>query len=205
MLDRKSIILKAYKDCLEECFIRAQPSVHFDDVCNEENFFEHYYLSKEEFKYVVDKYIKAYHIDSDWNFYSDTIIQYLKTGGYKPGKGYDKHPAFIEYCKEFLSEDQLTKVSNILFTMLEDCQQTHKFDSEEKQFTFSTYLGPSPNSNKEAVIEYWKSKGVDLVIEDRNPALFWEQDYYGDEFEEIMVDEYGENWREIRNQEWLKN
>ena len=64
------------------------------------------------------------------------------------------------------------------------------------------YLGASPNSNSKAVVEYWKSKGIDIVIEERNPLLFYEQDYYGDEFEEEMIDEYGENWKEIRDKEW---
>jgi hypothetical protein len=40
--------------------------------------------------------------------------------------------------------------------------------------------------------EYWKSQGVDLDIEIRNPLLFWDQDYYGDSFEEVMEEDYGE-------------
>ena len=32
--------------------------------------------------------------------------------------------------------------------------------------------------------------------------LIWERDYYGDEFEEVMVDEYGEDWKEQFDKKW---
>ena len=79
------------------------------------------------------------------------------------------------------------------------------FYREESSFDCSIALGPSPCSNAETVIEYWKSQGVDIKIEERNPLLFWDMDYYGDSFEEVMEDEYGKDWKEYWNNEWKKS
>jgi len=84
---------------------------------------------------------------------------------------------------------------------LESCKNFYRFDRTESDFRIAIFLGASPSSNKEAVKKWWKdNKGIDIEIEDRNPSLLWDKDYYGDEFEEVMKEEYGENWRE----EWNK-
>ena len=82
------------------------------------------------------------------------------------------------------------------------CKEFYHFDREETDFNYSVALGASPTSNKETVIEYWKSQGKDIEIIERNPLLIWERDYYGDEFEEVMKDEYGEDWEQQFNKKW---
>ena len=32
--------------------------------------------------------------------------------------------------------------------------------------------------------------------------LLWEMDYYGDNFEEVMEEEYGENWKADWDKKW---
>ena len=63
-------------------------------------------------------------------------------------------------------------------------------------------LGASPCSNAKTVKQYWKEKtGEDIVIEERNPKLFWYQDMgYDDEDIEYEFDD--PNWKEILDKEW---
>jgi hypothetical protein len=45
-------------------------------------------------------------------------------------------------------------------------------------------LGCSPTTNKETVINYWKTQGVDLDIVDRDPNTFYENDAYGENYDD---------------------
>ena len=59
-------------------------------------------------------------------------------------------------------------------------------------------MGASPTSNAETVKKWWKDHyNVDIEIVERNPWLLWEYDNYGDQMNEIMTDDYGENWEQI--------
>ena len=50
---------------------------------------------------------------------------------------------------------------------LESATNFYKCDSDLQSFTFSIYLGASPNSNKQAVIDNWKIyRNQDIVIDD---------------------------------------
>ena len=97
-----------------------------------------------------------------------------------------------------LSED----ITKIVMESISNCKDFYRFDREESSFSAGIALGASPTSNPDSVKEYWKSQGVDINIEERNPLLFWEKDYYGDNFEEVMIDEYGEDWKEQFDKKW---
>ena len=77
---------------------------------------------------------------------------------------------------------------------MENCKNYYRYDREESNFSARVALGCSPTSNQKTVIDYWKKQGVDVEIVERNPRLLWDMDYYGDEFEEVMIDTYGKNW-----------
>lgn len=183
--------------------------------------YNRYYLSMEEFTYIREKYLEAYKMKNTWIPNIDLLKSYFIEGGTKdkyipeqtdedgfthPGyRGYEKVLPFKEQVLNYLRdcglhEDMAIKLShdinNIAIYNIENCQDFYRFDREESEFSWAVTLGASPTSNKEKVIEYWKSQGVDLNIEDRNPLLLWEMDEYGENFEEVMEDEYGENWEE---------
>ena len=52
--------------------------------------------------------------------------------------------------------------------------------------------------------QYWKEKtGKDIVIEERNPKLFWYRDEgYTDEDLAYEFEDLGENWKEVLDKEW---
>ena len=242
MLDKNTILERAYEECMCEMYKKAQPSVDYKQLLEDvksgkidknTKIYERYYLSQEEFKYIQNKYLEAYRIKGVWKEYIEIVEDYLKKGGTKdkwvpeqvddtgfkqPGyRGYEKVPSIDVQIEELIKnsafytgskmdEDLHYLVEDITLLILnniKDCKEFYKFDTrDENSFYYSTALGPSPTSNPQTVVDYWKTQGVDIKIEVRNPLLFWEQDYYGDEFEEVMEDEYGPYWKKHFDNEW---
>ena len=94
MLDREEVLCKAYKDCIREMFAKAQPMADFDNLIEEAKagkideekdgpIYDRHYLSAEEYKYILDKYMKAYRIESEWKEDVEIVEEYLNKGGHK--------------------------------------------------------------------------------------------------------------------------
>ena len=240
MLVRETIIERAYNECMAEMYAKAQPSVDYyqllEDAKNgkirkDEKVYERYYLSKEEFDHILNKYVQSYKMEETWRPNIELLEQYLSEGGskdkyikehtdkdghYHPGyRGYEKVKPIKEQIENILNDSLgsgeispfvkdaiIDKIVATVINTIFDCKDFYRFDREESSFKASVALGPSPTSNKDTVIEYWKSQGIDIEIVERNPLLLWEQDYYGDNFEEVMIDEYGDDWKEQFDQKW---
>ena len=133
---------------------------------------------------IIDKYIEG-HTDEN--------------GFHHPGyRGYDHPDNFVselthklqEICDKFevtYKEQELSKgcIDNTLANKLAIAahDMVHKFldmagnfynwNGELNSFNMTVYLGPSPNSNKEAVIENWKKyRNTDIEIDESK----WEED-----------------------------
>lgn len=200
-------------------------------IGKDEKVYERHYLSHEEFKHILGKYKDAYNIKSHWIDDIEVLERYIKEGGtkdkyieahtdeygYHPGyRGYENVAPLKEqfskifYNSDFYTGSEMDKASeklinnlyNKIIDIVDACKNFYRFDREESDFDCSAALGPSPCSNKETVIEYWKLQGIDIDIVEPNPLLLWERDYYGDEFEEVMEYEYGEDWKEQFDKKW---
>ena len=199
-------------------------------IGKDEKVYERYYLSQAEFEHIRNKYIEAYGLIEKWRPNIELLEQYLTEGGtkdkyikshtdeygYHPGyRGYEKVKPIKEQIEQiindvfasgevspFVKDSLRDKIVETVMNTISDCKEFYRFDREESQFSASIALGASPCTNKDTVIEYWKSQGIDIEIEERNPLLIWERDYYGDEFEEVMIDEYGDDWKEQFDQKW---
>ena len=129
-------------------------------------------------KPIVDKYI------DDWTD---------ETGFHHPGyRSYD-HPDNLEkeiekYFKEkfaFISDEPLKEIklySNELqdkfFEFLDMAGNFFNWNRELNSFNITVYLGPSPNSNKETVIENWKKyRDKDIKINEEQIK----KEYYGED------------------------
>lgn len=237
-LNRNQILCQAVDECMREMYLKSQPSADFDQLVQDikdgkidknERIYERYYLSQDEFKYILNKYKEAYRINKEWVPNIEVLEDYLKLGGNKdkyipekidedgfkhPGyRGYEKVPSLIEQFKSYLADKYSDKevaskyakeLANIVLTTISDCKDYYKFDREEDDFNYSIYLGSSPTSNKESVKKWWKeNKGIDIEIEDRIPRLFWYYDEgYTDEDLAEEFEDYGPNWKEKLYQEW---
>lgn len=230
MVNRENILNEAYKACMTEMYLKAQPSADFNKLLEDVKagkledsqecpLYSRYYLSYDEFNYIKDKYIKAYRIKEEFTDNINIVKDYFDGKGHKdvwiPAEkredGYIKpgyrsiaevphiKTVISDILKEYNNEDDecVNKITHKIFQYLEDCQDFYRFDREENSFNYSICLGCSPTSNKKSVIEYWAKQGININIEDRNPLLFWDKDEYEDEFIDVMIDSYGENWEEI--------
>lgn len=234
MIDREFIINRALDECMTEMYAKAQPSADFHQILEDvksgkikddphDPVYNRYYLSYDEFQYILHKYIDAYGLNETWTSNIEVLERYFKGEGRKdiwiPGKvdedGYE-HPGYrsseevphIKDAIETLLADIIPNenicaiakdVSKKVFEYINNCKEYYRFDREEQSFSANVALGCSPTSNKETVINYWKEHGVDVKIKDRNPLLFWEMDYLDDEFVDVMKDTYGKDWE---NKTW---
>ena len=219
---------------MKEMYAKAQPSLDYDLATEqirsgemvdtkEDPVYGRHYLSHDEFKYILDKYIDGYNIKSKWLDYIGIVEKYLTEGGNKdkyierdgdnPGyRGYEEVAPIKEQIHNILKESigdssiELTnKIVECVLNTISDCKTFYKLDRENLQFSMSVALGHSPSSSLERVQKYWDDKGIDVNIVERNPLLIWERDYYGDEFEEIMEEEYGKDWKKIWDDKWKED
>lgn len=233
MLDRREILNRAVHDCYVEMYAKSQPSADYDQLVEDvksgkigkdERVYNRHYLSQEEYKYIVDKYIDAYGIREKWRPYIDILMEDLGGGGHKNAwiveydedgeeiggyRGVEKVQPMEDEIKDIIAqygeEDECGKmakhISDKVMELISTYRDFYRFDNEESSFSATMALGASPTSNKETVINWWKeNKGVDIEIEERNPKLFWYLDNgYTDEDLEY---EFGENWKERLEKEW---
>lgn len=193
MIDFKSkIMYEAIEACIKEMYKFSQPSADYDKLKEyakehpeeEKEFptFKRYYLSTEQFKYILNKYAKAYHLIPEWKNNIETIIFDFVTGSKK--KEYKKNSygeMDIEYVptpplSERIGNENMKKV----LEMLDEIEQYHKRDMDEQYFSFAISLGHSPTSNLNEVKKYWKNKGLELEFEERHcdEGVFFDMDMY---------------------------
>ena len=164
--------------------------------------YEFYYLPKEIMNDICDSYVNAYNIDSQQELLN--IIQILKdycrkpivdkyiedwtdeTGFHHPGYRSYGHPdnlekEIIKIIKEYDDTDIMTESKDIVnkfFEFLDMAGNFYNWNRDLNSFNTTVYLGPSPCSSKEKVIENWKKyKGKDIEIDEDKIK----KEYYGDE------------------------
>lgn len=157
--------------------------------------YEFYYLPKEVLKEIVDNYIYAYEIDEHQNllntidllkkYCDDPIEEFYHPGeGKNPGYRDYRHPDNLSTCliselKEYagsdISEEIVYKAKDLFFKFLDMAGKFYNSHWWLNSFNTTVYLGASPNSNKEAVIENWKKyRNKDIEIDE---SKYNEEDY----------------------------
>ena len=165
--------------------------------------YEFYFLPREIMKGICDSYVHAYKMDNQQELLDtiETLKNYCKepivdkyiddwtdeTGFHHPGyRSYDR-PDNLEkeinklLCKQFNSPELSgisTKVTNKFFKFLDMAGNFFNWNRDLNSFNVSVYMGPSPNSYKEAVIENWKKyRNQDIEIDEEQIK----KDYYGED------------------------
>lgn len=160
--------------------------------------FEFYYLPEEIMKDICNSYIYAYKIDERQNLLD--IIDILKKYCEDPivdkwieesdGRGYRGYEYIdnlkTELIKIFSSLDTdeqklAVEIQNKFFEFLDKASTFYKWNADLNSFNCTIYLGASPCSNKETVIENWKRyRNTDIVINDKEIK----ENYYGEEIDD---------------------
>ena len=149
--------------------------------------YEFYYLPKEVLKEIADNYIYAYEIDEHQNlldtidllkkYCDDPIEEFYHPGeGENPGYRDYRHPDNLvtcliselkEYTSSDISEEIVYKAKDLFFKFLDMAGKFYNSHWWLNSFNTTVYLGASPNSNKEAVIENWKKyRNKDIEIDE---------------------------------------
>jgi len=167
--------------------IRNREIISLEEFCGPKPF-EFYYLPRKVFKEIADSYVDAYCIDSQQNLLD--IIDILKNYCKEPiidkwieGKdendpgyrGYD-HPNNLEKELEKILHNTSTVrlIQEKFFEFLDMAGQFYSWNRDLNAFNTTVYLGPSPNSNKEAVIDNWKKyRNTEITIDD---SIYEEKD-----------------------------
>jgi hypothetical protein len=154
--------------------------------------YEFYYLPRKVMKRICDSYIHAYKLD-DQRELLDTI-KILKIyckepivdkwiegeNGFPGHRGYDHPDNLKKELSDILDDDignafqsnkeieELSiKLQNKFFEFLDMAGNFYNWNRDLNSFSMSVYLGPSPNSNKEAVIKNWKQyRNKDIEIDE---------------------------------------
>ncbi len=175
-LTRRDVLCEAAEKCMKTLYELAQPKVEWEDFVQQNKEYkdgprpyEFYYLPKEVFKEVVEMYQSAYRIPPEIKDDIETLTRYfenpirdkwIERNGNEPGyRGYEHFTPL----KEVIGEDNLNKV----LEYMKEASEFFKWDGDLQSFNMTVYLGASPCSNKETVIENWeKYKGINITIDE---------------------------------------
>lgn len=153
--------------------------------------YEFYYLPKEIVKDICESYIYAYRINQQQelldtieilkSYCKEPIVdKWIERNGDEPGyRGYD-HPDNLEKELEKILHNTSTAklIQDKFFEFLDMAGNFYNWNRDLNYFNTTVYLGPSPNSNKTAVIENWKKyKGKDIEIDEEQIK----KEYYGED------------------------
>lgn len=180
---RVDVVGEIANSCMKELYANCQPHVDWEDFVQQNKDYdgkgprpyEFYYLPRDVFNDIVESYVSAYKIKSEFRPNLDTLKSYFndpirdkfieKEG--QPGyRGYEHFTPL----KEVIGEDAYKQVINYI----EEAKKFYNTDYYYNSFSMTVYLGASPNSCKEAVIENWKKyRNKDITID--------ESEWYEDE------------------------
>ena len=160
--------------------------------------YEFYYLPSDIVKDIVLSYVHVYRMDHQQelldtieilkNYCKEPIVdKYIEGENGFPGhRGYE-HPnnlekELIEICDQHSHEpvNMAKEIQDKFFEFLDMAGNFFNWNRELNSFNMTVYLGPSPNSNKQAVIDNWKQyRNKDIEIDEKQIK----EDYYGEELD----------------------
>ena len=160
--------------------------------------YEFYYLPSDILKDIVLYYVHAYKMDAQQelldtieilkNYCKKPVVdKYIEGENGFPGhRGYE-HPnnlekELIEICDQHSHEpvNMAKEIQNKFFEFLDMAGNFFNWNRDLNSFNMTVYLGPSPNSNKQAVIDNWKQyRNKDIEINEKQIK----EDYYGEELD----------------------
>lgn len=212
MKSRNEFLSELTQSCLTDLYKWSQPSADFNSLIKKykesvengtndigEDFFTHYYLSKENFDYIVNNYIEAYHIGRDWNEDIDFFIEYITGKPYNWTREKDEYGYKLEQMQSIpnLQERSPEHYEEIL-DLIKTCKKFYGRDLVRERFTVPIYLNASPTNSKESVISYWREHGYpEFDVKDFDIDKVIYTDIYDNELSES--EDYDDNLSFVDN------
>lgn len=171
MITRDEVLVEAVNKCLQELYSNVQPKVTWTDFIQENREYvegtplpcEFYYIPKKLMEEIVSDYVYAYDLNPKLKDTINILIDYLK----EPiNIGYENNTR-----KYVTGESIVNRIGEDAFNMvvkyLTDAGDFYRWDADLQKFYHNIYLGASPSTSKEQVINNWKKyRNKDITIDD---------------------------------------
>lgn len=162
------IMWNAIKDTLEEMYQNSYPKISWKQRVQDKkdgkdvdiDLINHHYIPKELFESILEEATNNYSYDKFFKEYTEHFESILLNGGRLKDLNGSKDD-YKEYgsLKDEIDEESFKKISE----RIDAYKRTFRFDWKRWSFDHSV-MNYAPSINREQVIEYWKSQGVDLQI-----------------------------------------
>ena len=182
-MNRRQVIDQVIKECINEMYTRAQPSITYDELVKlykeqpDKQWYEYFYLSHEEYKDIQEDYIAAYRIRNEFHDDVKLVKDYLEKGGTKDKYIYPKDgsPGYRSYEKTPKLKDVIGEEhTKIVLDLIEECNNFYNPTTEESNFIFN-------------VSNYAPCSNISTVRDNRPDMTIYERKY----------DEDWDKWRNI--------
>lgn len=188
MMKKDDWLWEIAKDCLEDMYQAAVPSMSFKELLQkvenkedyDKSYFQHHYLPEELHKSIIDSYKHVYNLEDYFQEYTDILKEYLLDGGKTeittedPDSFTGKSRKIVDTPKlsDVIGEENAEKVKDLI----EKCQHFYRIDEHRNRGFEFTIFNYSPNCNKESVEKYWKEQGKEYDFDDEKII----EKYYGE-------------------------
>lgn len=178
----------AVEDTLEDMFQYSYPKVSWkqrmqdarDGKDVDKDLISHHYIPQRLYEDILEMAKSNYSYEPFFQDYTEHFADFLLKGGH--GKDLEKggKDNYKDYksIKEEIGEEAFA----ILEKRIEAYKRTYRFDHRRWSFAF-TVMNYSPCTNRQAVIDYWKSQGVELEIPDDDKIVnhYWDGEWEDEE------------------------
>lgn len=155
---------------------------------------KHHYLSLDDYYQIIDEYANAYGFTRNWDnninivngYFSGLGAKSVCVPGYVDDNGvkhddmytFDEVPHIKNAIYDVLLEcgtincaEISSKISDKIFEYLEMCEDFYELDSYADIFNARMAFCKTPSNDKDEVVEYWKSKNIELEINENTNNL----------------------------------
>jgi hypothetical protein len=175
------VMREAIEDTLEEMYQYSYPKISWKQRNQElkdgndvdKDLIHHHYIPQKLYEDILEMAKFNYGYEPFFQDYTEHFADFLLKGGHAKDidKGGKDDYKDYQSIKEEIGEEAFA----ILEKRIEAYKRTYRFDRKRWSFAF-TVMNYSPSTNKQAVIDYWKSQGIDLQIPDDDKIInnYWD-------------------------------
>lgn len=184
----EEVMWSAVEDTLEEMYQYSYPKVSWKQRMQDaregkdvdKDLISHHYIPQRLYEDILEMAKSNYSYEPFFQDYTEHFADFLLKGGH--GKDLEKggKDDYKDYqsIKEEIGEEAFA----VLEKRIEAYKRTYRFDHKRWSFDF-TVMNYSPCANRQAVIDYWKSQGIDLQIPDDEKIVnhYWDGEWEDEE------------------------
>ena len=175
------VMAQAIEDTLEEMYQYSYPKISWkqrnqelkDGKDIDKDLIHHHYIPQKLYEDILEMAKSNYGYEPLFQDYTEHFADFILKGGHAKDidKGGKDDYKDYQSIKEEIGEEAFA----ILEKRIEAYKRTYRFDRKRWSFAF-TVMNYSPCTNKQVVLDYWKSQGVDLEIPDDDKIIsrYWD-------------------------------